>query len=143
MPTYTYNGLTPKKFETDVVKSGDSISDVTTTVKPGESFESFLFLNGSDLTLTADTPLKSRYAANAEVSLGAEAAHILNAETKVFLVTDISGICTVKPQVTTAVPVMLNNTESSVLIPIYLDECPCNKLLISGSGSCKIIEFKW
>ncbi|MBI9092309.1 MAG: hypothetical protein JEZ12_24100 [Desulfobacterium sp.] len=112
-------------------------------VSPGETIETYQFYNIPGLTQLSETPLKNRNAAMTEVPLGAEVPHVLNSETRKILVINITGTCTVKPQETTAVPVMLNNTETSIIMPINLEHYPCDKLLVSGSGTCTIVEFKW
>lgn len=112
-------------------------------VSPGETIDTYQFYSIPGLTRISVTPLKNRNAAITKVFLGAEKVHLLNEATHNILIINITGICTVKPQVTTAVPVSLDNTESSVIIPIYLVDYPCDQLLVSGSGECTIIERKW
>jgi len=140
MPTYLN--------ETDDIiwaKNLDDSRAPQVPVNPGESLETTYFFDhvSLGLTRTALTPLKNRNTAVTSITLGEGTSHVLHKDTRVVLIINISDVCTVKPQVSTAIPIFLGNTAESLVMPIYLDDYPCDTLVLSGSGTCTVMELAW
>lgn len=116
----------------------------TISVTPGETVETDKFYNLTDFTKTLDTPLKSRIVANTLITLTvSEEDHILNEATRDWVFIDVVGELTVKPQLTSSTPILNTATDASPIIIFERENYPCEKLIVSGSGTCTIIEFAW
>ena len=135
MPTYTYSGTTAKTFR--------FLSEKLVTVEPGESFETYEYQTDSDLTKTADTPLYNPIAASTLVTLSSTAAdHVLNDDTTKILIVSITGTVTAKPQVDTAIAVLLDASSSDPAVLIPREKKYFDRLRLSGSGTCTVMEYR-
>lgn len=134
MPTYQNTSgaqavLTGPRNESFIVESGDSIAVP-------------FYTTDSNFTKTSDNPIASRATATTSVSVTSSAAdHDLAAGTRLFMVAQITGTVTVRPQLDTAVPILLDWTSDDPIVQFSLDDFPCEKLRVSGSGTVTIMEF--
>jgi len=136
MPTYQNNQPIPS------ILSGPH--GEAYVVAPGDSIEVPFYIVNSNFTKTSDTPLTNRVTAITAVALASSAAdHTLNANTRKFILTQITGTVTVRPQVDTALAVMLAWTSDDPVILFDLDDYPCEKLRLSGVGSCTVLEYAY
>ena len=136
MPTYQNNQ------NSDSILSGPHGENFT--VAPGDIIEVPFFINDANFTKILDTPLSSRTTATTPVYLsGSPVDHPLNAATRKFMVLKITGSVTVRPQRDDAVAILLDWTAEDVIILFSIDDYSCEKLRISGSGSCTIMEVAY
>lgn len=113
-------------------------------VGAGDTIEVPFFISNENFTKTLDTPISSRSTATTSVDLTSSAMdHDLNAATRRFIVIQITGSVTVRPQLDTAVPILLSWTSENPIFTFALDDYPCEKLRVSGSGACTVMEFAY
>jgi len=136
MPTYQNNQPIPS------ILSGPH--GEAYVVAPGDSIEVPFYIVNANFTKTSDTPLTNRVTSIAAGTLASSAVdHILNANTRKFIITQITGTVTVRPQLDTALAVMLDWTSDDPVILFDLDDYPCEKLRLSGVGSCTVLEYAY
>lgn len=115
----------------------------TISVKPGEYVDSYVFYDYEDFDVIDDyDDLYNPITAITEVSLGAATDHVLHADTKKILIIKVTDTITVRPQVDTAVPLLLNMTVNDPIIVIERERNWYTKLRVSGSGTCTIMEYR-
>lgn len=113
-------------------------------VDPGDTIAVPFYVSDANFTKTLDTPLSSAATATTSVTLAETAAdHDLHADTRRFMVTQITGTITVWPQLDTAVPLLLAWSSEDPIIQFLLDDFPCEKLRVSGSGTATIMEYNY
>ncbi|MFK5951776.1 MAG: hypothetical protein QM498_01885, partial [Desulfobacterium sp.] len=113
------------------------------TVLPGETIEVPFFVVDANFTQIAVTPLPSVATATTPVVLTETVAdHALNASTRRVKIAQITGSITVRPQLDTATPLLLDWTaDDGASAEFHLDDFPCSLLRVSGSGMITIMEY--
>lgn len=134
MPTYKNNSEITHK-----VKNTDNKS---VSVKPGTTIETNKFISITDLTLLSDTPYYNRVVNRQTITLGAAQDVTISLETDFLIVIQITDYVTMYSQAAANTPPELeNHTDDDPVIQI-----PCqgrmNNLVLTGSGTCEIIEYK-
>lgn len=134
MPTYINNTSTKK------IMAGPGGERFP--VQSGESIVVPFFVSDANFTKTFDTPISSESTATTSVTLGAAADHDLHPDTRRVAILQISDTVTVRPQLDSAVPILLSWTSSDPIIQFLINDFPCEKLRISGSGTITVMEYR-
>lgn len=114
-----------------------------TAVSPGESIESYEYLYLDGLTKTAETPLFNRICANSSITLTESAVdYLLHPDTTQILVSDITGAATVTTGDDYPGQIPIASGESTVRLMIDRPRVFFEKLRLSGSGTCTVMEFR-
>lgn len=133
MPNYTNNGAADIYIE--------NLSGEIVPLKPGQSMDTYLFYSDANLGRNSELPLKNPVTGNTLVTLGAAQDHVLDSETNYFMVVDITDEVTVRPQRDDATPLMLNAKHNSDVVIHNRTRNYYDRVRVSGSGTCTIIEF--
>jgi len=112
---------------------------------PGESGQTYKFYGAnSDLTQTAETPLKNIVTAQTSVTLTSHpgAAHTLATGTKKLLLYNVSDTVTMRPQTATAEPMLYEATSETVRVLFDVEnDHPCDRVYLAGSGTVTVMEM--
>jgi len=134
MPTYTNNSSGALKIV--------NFLGVEEMVLPGNNVQIDHYFDNDDFTLAADTPYYNRVVNRQTVTLSGTAAEIdIGSTTDYITVLKITGEVTVYCQSTDNTPPELNEWLAEDPIIQIPAKRKFNKLALTGSGTCEVIEY--